>query len=117
MIDFHTYQQIHQLHSRERLSIAKIAAQLHLHTETVSLWLKRPRYEARKPAPRPSQLDPFVPEIHRLLQQHPFTARQIFHRLRESGYSGQYGVVRKRVGVLRPPVSKAFLSLQFLPGQ
>lgn len=117
MIDFHTYQQIHQLHFQERLSIAKIAAQLHLHPETVSIWLKRPRYEARKPALRPSKLDPFGQEIQRLLQQHPFTARQIFHRLRESGYTGQYSIVRERVRALRPRTNKAFLSLQFLPGQ
>lgn len=117
MIDFHTYQLIHQLRSRDGLSIAQIARQLHLHPETVALWLERPRYEPRKPPRRASKLDAFRAEIVRLLHHHPYSAQQVFQRLREGGYSGGITIVRQLVSQLRPPVPKAFLTLRFLPGQ
>jgi transposase len=117
MIDFHTFQLIHQLHARDQLSIAQIARQLSLHPETVAKWVKRPRYEPRKPPRRPSKLDEFRPEIVRLLHHHPYSAQQIYQRLRDMGYDGCVSVVRERVRELRPPPSKAFLTLRFLPGQ
>lgn len=117
MIDFHTYQLIHQLRARDGLSIAQIARQLDLYPGTVAIWLKRTRYEARKPPCRSSKLDDFRSEIVRLLHQHPYSAQQVFQRLREAGYSGGITIVRSLVRQLRPPVPKAFLTLHFLPGQ
>ena len=117
MIDFHTYQLIHQLRARDGLSIAQIARQLDLYPGTVAIWLKRTRYEARKPPRRSSKLDDFRSEIVRLLHQHPYSAQQVFQRLREAGYSGGITIVRTLVRQLRPPVPKAFLTLHFLPGQ
>ncbi len=117
MIDFHTYQQIHQLHEQEGLCAAQIARQLHLHPETVSQWLARPRFEARRAPRRPTKLDVFRADVVRLLHQHPYTARQIFQRLRELGYTGSYTRLKILVRQLRPPVRPAFLTLQFAPGQ
>lgn len=117
MIDFHHYQQIHHLHTQEHLSLSQIAERLDLHPETVSHWIKRPRFERRQMPPRPSKLDPFRPDIARWLEQHPYTARQIWQRLRQQGYTGQYSIVSELVHKLRPSPAKAFLSLQFLPGQ
>jgi transposase len=48
---------------------------------------------------------------------HPYSARQILQRLRESGYTGGYSILRDLVAQLRPPTHPAFLELQFAPGQ
>jgi transposase len=82
VIDFELYQRIHQLH-REGLSQRQIACQLRLRAETVAKWLATPRYTARKAARRPSRLDPYRAEIMRLLHEHPYSAQQIFQRLKQ----------------------------------
>jgi hypothetical protein len=43
-------------------------------------------YEPRQPVLRASVLDPFKGQVTRLLDSHPFSAQQIFQRLRETGY-------------------------------
>jgi hypothetical protein len=40
---------------------------------------------AARSRPRGSILDPFKPRITRLLETHPYSAQQIFQRLREEG--------------------------------
>lgn len=117
MINFHLFQQIHHLHEHERLSIRQIAERLHLHPETVSRWIKRSRFEPRRAPKRASKLDPFRGDIARWLEQHPYSARQIWQRLRQQGYTGAYTIVSDLVRSLRPAPTKAFLSLRFLPGQ
>lgn len=117
MIDFHQFQQIHDLRTREHLSLRQIGERLGLDPETVARWAKRERFEPRQAPPRASKLDPFRADIARWLEQHPYTARQIWQRLRQQGYTGQYTIVGKLVRTLRRTPPKAFLSLQFLPGQ
>lgn len=116
MIRYDQYQQIHHLHSTG-LSDRQIASQLGLRPETVAKWLLRPRYEARQPAKRPSQLDPYRTQIVQWLHEHPFSAQQIFQRLQQQGYSGGPTILKDLVRQLRPPKAQAFLSLKFLPGQ
>ncbi len=80
MVDYHTYSQIHALHREHGLKINQIATELGLHPETVATWLQRQSFEPRKAAPRPSKLDPFKPQILRMLERHRYTATQILHR-------------------------------------
>jgi transposase len=117
MIDYHTFHQLRQLHDQEHLSVAQIAAALHLDERTVGKWIQRPTYQPPKRPARPSKLDPHKGTVVRLLATHPFTAQQLFQRLRESGYTGGYGILKRFVRTVRPPTSPAFLTLQFAPGQ
>lgn len=117
MIDFHTYQQIHQLHHQQGLHVAQIARQLNLNPETIARWLAQPRYQARQQPRRASKLDAFRAEVIRLLNHHPYSAQQLLQRLRESGYTGGYSILKELVRTLRPPSTPACLSLHFLPGQ
>ena len=91
MIDFHTFQQIRQLHDQEGLHGEQIAQRLNLHRQTVNKWIKRLRYEKRSSSSqtkRPSKLDAFKGTIVRLLASHPYTAAQLFARLKADGYAG-----------------------------
>jgi transposase len=117
MIDYPTYCRIHALHQERGLKAKQIATELDLHPETVSKWLARPSYEQRKPAPRPSKLDAFKPQILRMLERHRYTAAQILTRLREEGYEGGYTILKSYVARVRPPARPAYLRLHFEPGE
>jgi transposase len=117
MIDYETYCKIRDHRDRQRLSITQTARALGLHTETVSKWSRRERYEQRAPAKRGSQLDPYKGLIVRWLEAHNLSAQQIFQRLREAGYRGGLTIVNMYVRQIRPPKRKAFLKLTFAPGE
>jgi transposase len=117
MIDYQTFHQIHHLHDQEHLNVAQIAAALQLDERTVDQWLERPTYQRRAQPKRPSKLDPYKGTIVRLLATHPFTAQQLLPRLRDSGYTGGYSILKDYVRTVRPPSQPAFLKLHFAPGQ
>lgn len=117
MITYQTFCEIRRLRDQEGLSIPQIAEAVELDPKTVAKWVERWEYGPRKPSPRPSKLDPYRPQIVRLLALHPFSARQILDRLRTEGYTGGYSILKECVRELRPPKAKAFLTLQFAPGQ
>jgi transposase len=62
-------------------------------------------------------LDPFKGRITRLLDTHPYSAQQIFQRLREEGYGGGITVVRDYVRLIRPPRLPVYLKLHFAPAE
>jgi len=117
MIDYETFQKIHQCCQRDGFSVAQTAHLLGLDERTVAKWSVARQFSQRQAVRRSSKLDPFRPEIVRLLHQHPYTAQQIFQRLQEQGYSGGYSILKDLVRLLRPPTTTAYLTLQFLPGQ
>lgn len=117
MLDYETFMRIHDHHDRQGLTIAQTARALGLHPETVAKWIQRTRYEPRRSAPRASQLDPFKGLIVRWLDTHPYSAQQIFQRLREAGFTGGLTIVRNYVREIRPPRREAFLKLSFAPGE
>jgi transposase len=117
MIDYQTFHQIRHLHQQDHLTAAQIARQLDLHPQTVAKWMARPKYQRRAQPKRKSKLDPFKSTVARLLAQHPFTAQQVFQRLREGGYAGGYTILADHVRQVRPVHGPAFLTLQFAPGQ
>ena len=117
MIDYETYSRIHDCHDRQGLTIAQTARTLGLHPQTVAVWLARPRYEPRRSPSRGSLLDPFKPRITRLLDAHPYSAQQIFQRLREEGYRGGMTILRDYVRRIRPAKRPVYLKLHFAPGE
>jgi transposase len=116
VIDYETYARIHDCRDRQGLTITQIARTLGLHRETVAKWLARSRFERPRPPKRSSSiLDPFQGRITRLLDTHPYSAQQIFQRLREEGYGGGITVVRDYVRLIRPPRLPVYLKLRFAP--
>lgn len=89
MIDYETYCKIRDCHDRQGLTIAQTARALGLHAQTVAKWTRIAQYRARRSAPRASRLDPFKNQVVRLLESHPYSAQQIFQRLREAGFAGK----------------------------
>jgi len=72
---------------------------------------------ARRSRPHGSVLDPFKPRITRLLDTHPYSAQQIFQRLREEGYRGGVTILRDYVHRIRPTKRPVYLKLHFAPGE
>ena len=117
MINYETYCKIRDCHEREHLTIAQTARALGVHAQTVAKWVKRSQFRARQPAPRTSRLDPFKAQIVRLLETHPYSAQQIFQRLREQDFEGGFTIVKDYVRKVRPVRREAFLKLSFAPGE
>jgi transposase len=117
VIDYETYARIRDCRDRQGLTITQIARTLGVHRKTVAKWLARSRFERPRPPPRISILDPFKGRITRLLDTHPYSAQQIFQRLREEGYGGGITTLRVYVRRIRPPKLPVYLKLHFAPGE
>jgi transposase len=117
MIDYETFCKIKHYREQEHLRVAQIARALGLHPLTVAKWVSRPQYRRRQCARRASKLDPFKPQVMRLLETHPYSAAQILQRLREAGFQGGYTIVKDYVSQVCPQHRPAFLTLAFAPGE
>ena len=117
MIDYACFCQIKHLHAHDGLNASQIAQTLTLDPRTVAYWLAQAHFRPRKLSQRSSKLDPFKPEIVRLLERYPYSAAQVFQRLRERGFDGGYSLVKAYVRAVRPRRQAAFLTLAFAPGE
>jgi transposase len=117
VIDYETFCKIRDCRERQRLTVAQTARALHLHPRTVAKWSARSHFERRRLVPRGSLLDPFKPRITRLLDTYPYSAVQIFQRLREEGYGGGLTILRDYVRRIRPPKRPVYLKLNFAAGE
>jgi transposase len=117
VIDYETFCKIRDCRERQRLTVAQTARALHLHPRTVAKWSARSHFERRRPVSRGSLLDPFKPRITRLLDTYPYSAVQIFQRLREEGYGGGLTILRDYVRRIRPPKRPVYLKLNFAAGE
>ena len=117
MIDYQQFCQLKQLHDHDGLHISQIASSLALDPRTVAYWLAQDHYRPRKTALRPSKLDPFKADIVRMLAKYPYSAAQVWQRLREQGFEGGYSIVKAYVRRIRPRQKPAFLTLAFAPGE
>ncbi len=117
MIDYELFSKIKHLKQHKGLTASQISQELNLDLRTVEKWLAEERFKPRKSALQPSRLDPFKNDIVRMLEAHPYTAVQVFQRLREQGFDGSYSMVKKYVRKVRPPRTPAFLKLTFAPGE
>jgi transposase len=117
MIDYQTYCQIRHLFTEKCLGLRQIARELKLGLNTVRKWARRESFQKAKAPKRSSKLDPFKGEIIRLLEQHDYSAQQIFQQLQERGYQGRYSILKVFVRQVRPKPRPAFLTLHFEPGE
>lgn len=117
MIDYHRFCQIKDLHEHQGLNASQIAHALALDARTVAYWLRQERFRPRKATPRASKLTPFKPQIGQMLDKYPYSAAQVFQRLREQGFTGGYSIVKAYVRTVRPKRQPAFLKLAFAPGE
>jgi transposase len=117
MIDYPRFCQIKHLHDHQGLNVSQIAQEVALDRRTVAYWLAQAHFRPRKPRSPTSKLDPFKPELVRLLERHPYSAAQVFQRLREHGFDGSYELVKAYVRTVRPKRQPAFLTLAFAPGE
>jgi transposase len=117
MIDFDLFSRIKNYHEQKGLNAAQIARELELDSRTVTYWLAQKQFRPRKPVKRPSKLDPFKNTIIRMLETHPYSSAQIFHKIQEEGFDGRYTILTDYVRRVRPRRSPAFLKLSFAPGE
>jgi transposase len=116
MIDYEMFVRIKHL-KEQGLRVSQIARKLNLDDRTVKKWLEEGRYRQRTPSQRASKLDPYKDRIIRWLEHHPYSAQQIFQRLREEGFDGGCTIVKDYVRNVRPPKKTAYLKLSFAPGE
>lgn len=117
MISYENWCQIRNCIEQQKLTLTQTSKALNLHIRTVTRWAQQEHFTPRKSAQRGSVLDPFKGQITRMLDTHPYSAQQVFQRLREMGYAGGYTTVKDYVLLIRPKRQPAFLKLVFAPGE
>jgi transposase len=118
MLNYETYCKIRDHLGRQSLTPAQTAQALGLDVRTVSKWADTPQYQPRaSTTPRVGKLDAYKGQIVRWLDTHPYSAQQIYQRLREIGYDGGITIVKDYVQLIRPRPTQAFLKLHFEPAE
>ena len=117
MIDYETFCKIRDCRERQRMTVAQTARALNLHPRTVAKWSARSHFQPRHAVSRGSVLDAFKPRITRLLDTYPYSAVQIFQRLREEGYGGGMTILRDYIRRIRPRKRPVYLKLHFAAGE
>ena len=95
--------QILRYYHAERWRIGTIAAQLHVHRDSVARVLTQAGLPAPGPVRRPSAIDPYLPFILETLMQFPrLRASRLYQMVKERGYPGAPDHFRALVAQLRP---------------
>ncbi len=117
MISDEQVAQIRHLFHAEHWKIGTLAAELHLHPDTVRAALATERFRSQ-PRLRDRVTDPYLAFLRQTLQQYPrLRATRLFHMIRLRGYPGSITQLRRVVAELRPPHREAFLRLRTFPGE
>lgn len=109
MIDFEQFCRIKQ-YQEEGLKAGQIGMELGVDSRTITKWMAQKKYQPRQSGSRPSKLDPYRDDIVRMLERHPYSARQIFQQIRKEGFDGGYTIVKDYVRKVKPRRQKAFLN-------
>ena len=117
MLDYETFCQIRDHLTRQQLTVVQTARALALDVRTVSKWANVEQFRTRSGVARVGKLDAYKGLIVRWLDTHPYSAQQIFQRLREAGFVGGITIVKDYVHRIRPRHQEAFLKLDFAPGE
>ena len=95
--------QIRHLFHAEHWKIGTIAAELHLHPDTVRAALETDRFRSH-PRLRDRLTDPYLDFLRQTLQQYPrLRATRLLQMIRSRGYPGSITQLRRVVADLRPP--------------
>lgn len=120
MVRVEQWAEIRRLYFVKRLSIKEIARRTGRDRNTVRKALRTsepPRY--RRP-PRPSKLDPFREEVHRLLRDDPrLPGKRVRELLCEQGYRGSKTILDDYLREVRPlflPRPRTFQRTSYRPG-
>jgi transposase len=117
MISPETRVQIRRYFYAEHWKIGTIATALDVHPDTVRRAIEVERFQHAEPL-RPSIVDPYLPFVRQVLEQHPrLRATRIHQMIRDRGYSGSVEQLRRVVARLRPHPHEAFLRLQVFPAE
>jgi len=117
VLNYEIFCQIRDHLGRQRLTVAQTARALGLDARTVAKWASAEQFHPRASVPRVSKLDAYKGQIVRWLDTHPYSAQQIFQRLREAGYDARITIVKDYVHRIRPRHPEAFLTLDFAAGE
>lgn len=117
MIDYEKFHLIHTL-KRQGLYTSQISEISEVSENTVRKYLLQEKYHPQKRHKGVSKLDRFVPVIDEMLRRYSgYSAQQVFQEIQAHGYQGGYTLVKDYVRKVRPKARKAYLSLNFKPGQ
>lgn len=117
MISYEVFCKLHDYAEKHGLNVAQIARKLALDSKAVAKWLNVKSFTPRQSTVRRSKLDSYKTQIVSWLEPHPYSAVQIFQRLKENGYEGGYSIVTDCVRIVRPRRQSAFLTLSFEAGE
>lgn len=111
--------QILRYYHAERWRIGTIAAQLHLHRDTVARVLAQAGLPVAGPRVRPSAIDPYLPFILETLGEFPrLSASRLYEMVKARGYPGRPDHFRHLIARHRPrPQAEAYLRLRTLRGE
>jgi transposase len=108
------------MHLVAGLSIKEIARRTGRDRNTVRKALRSSEPPRYRRAPRPSKLDPFKPELHRLLRDDPsLPGKRIRELIEEQGYEGGKTIVDDYLRELRPLFTprRAYQRTVYRPGE
>ena len=110
----------------EGVSKRQVKAEYSIHTKTLERVLANPQppgYRMKQPRPKP-KIGPFMERIEEILrkdrevprkQRH--TAKRIFERLKDEGYTGGYTQVKEAVSKLKGRLKEVYIPLAHRPGE
>ncbi|HUN43280.1 MAG TPA: IS21 family transposase [Acetobacteraceae bacterium] len=111
--------QILRYYHAEKWTAGTIARQLHVHHSVVRRVLAQAGLPRIGAAPRPPQIDAYLPLIRETLEKFPsLTASRLFAMVYERGYRGSPDHFRHPIALHRPRrPAEAYLRLRSLPGE
>ena len=96
----------------------QIGRELNLSPTTVRKWLRIETYGQRTYSKRSSKLDAYKERIDELLKVCPdYSGQQILQLLKSEGFNGARSILHDYLQKIRPKARKAFLTLNFPPGE
>ena len=109
--------QIRRYFYAEHWKIGTIARELGVHPDAVRNAIESEKFKSAQPL-RASVVDPYLGFVQQTLDEHPrLRATRIYAMIRDRGYTGSVGQLRRAVARLRPQPREAFLQLETFPGE
>lgn len=110
--------EIHRLREFEKLSVRRIAKRVGCARDTVRKALKLEVPPAAQRPLRGSIVDPFKPEIQKLIEKTPeMSAVRVQEEIAKSGYRGEVSLVRNYLREIRPSRGRVYQEVEYAPGQ